>query len=136
MTTTEIRTWHVPLPFISPPLRENDRLHWAKRARLTAEVRHITAWTVYRLKVPTLERASITLHWRPATNRRRDVMGHSPSLKAAVDGCVDAKVLADDDAARCIPACALHDPVKGQPGLVWLTIRALGDADPKDFQDE
>jgi crossover junction endodeoxyribonuclease RusA len=122
VTTLPRIQWEVPLPYTSPPLRENDRLHWAKRARLTAQIRRDTAWAVRAAKVPRMDRAVITLHWQPAVRRRRDVLGASPTLKAAVDGVVDAGVLADDDATRCVPGCCLHDPRKGEPGRVWLTI--------------
>jgi crossover junction endodeoxyribonuclease RusA len=118
------RVWTVVLPSMTaPPLRENDRLHWAKKARITGEIRDLAFVSVRIARVPRLERAAITMHWQPAVRRVRDQNGHSPSLKAAVDGCVDAGVLADDDSTRCVPACALHDPVRGEPGRVWLTIQ-------------
>jgi hypothetical protein len=50
---------------------------------------------------PKLERADlvVTIHW-PPLNRRRDRLNLAPTIKACVDGFVDAGVLPDDDDTR------------------------------------
>lgn len=118
------RTWTIELPYTSPPLRDNDRMHWAVKARTTAELRQC-GWALARsAKVPHLDRAQIMLGWQPTTRRRRDIFGPVPTLKPLVDGLVDAGVLDDDDISRCLLACQIEDePAK--PGRLWLEITDL-----------
>jgi len=47
-------------------------------------------------KVPRLERVSVVVEYQPRDRRERDADNISPSGKAALDGIVAAKVLADD----------------------------------------
>lgn len=91
-------------PWDSPPLRSNQRLHWAKKAKLTGYIRadaahisidwahkHATADT-YPVRYPVI----VTLVWEVVDNRRRDVGASSPTLKAWIDGMVDGGLLGGD----------------------------------------
>lgn len=121
------REWRINLPWPAPLIRENDRPHWAEKARLTKTLRY-TAWALAKQqKLPTgLDRVRITLHWQPATNRHRDENAPSPTLKALVDGLVDAGLVADDDAAHVEPRCAIEPVAK--PAATWLTIEDRSEA--------
>lgn len=83
-------------PWLSPPLSANQRLHWARRARLTADVRNATALLARQAGVPAMGRCEVTLVWTVTDKRRRDTDNLYPTLKAACDGLVDAGIVPDD----------------------------------------
>lgn len=118
--------WTIELPYHRPPLMDNARMHWAAKARVTAELR-MCGWALARTaNLPHLGRAQIMLGWQPEARRRRDVFGPTPTLKPLVDGIVDAGVLDDDDVSRCLLAVQIEDqPVK--PGRLWLRVTDLSD---------
>lgn len=115
--------YEIDLPWSSPPLSLNQRLHWAARARKTAEVRgaaHVLA-KQHRLHVggphPHVE---VTLHYRPRDNRVRDVDNPIPTLKACCDGLVDAGVVVDDAPTHMTKhMTVIHE--SGEPRL-WLVV--------------
>lgn len=109
------------LPWDRPPLHANQRLHWAVKAAKTREIRHGVRWLAHNQQ-PVDGPVCVTLHWQPATKRRRDVDGPYPTLKAAIDGLRDAGVLAED-AVEQVPeaSCRIHPAAK--PGRMWLEIR-------------
>jgi hypothetical protein len=77
-------------------LNANQRLHWAPKARITKTIRDAAHILTRQAKVPRLESARIVCVYEPNDQRRRDRSNWHPSAKAAVDGVVDAGVLADD----------------------------------------
>ena len=93
---------HFPAPDVR--LSMNGREHWAKRARITAEWRSAA-------KVWTLNAVSHGLpRPQPPSNvrvvfgvadpwRRRDPHNMAPTVKAIIDGLVDARLFPDDTAA-------------------------------------
>lgn len=84
------------LGFESPPLRDNDRLHWAVKSKRTKDIRSTTAWRAKAAGIPRLDLCEIVLVWSVTDNRRRDSSAPEPTKKAAIDGLVDAGVIADD----------------------------------------
>ena len=76
------------------PLTANQRLHHHARAELTRNWRLRTAILARRL--PNLPHAHVTYWIHATTNRRRDVANYYPTVKACLDGIVDAGVLVDD----------------------------------------
>lgn len=88
--------WELELPWKSPPLSLNQRMHWAVKARLTKEVRLVGFAKARGSKIPDLERCSVELVWYVNDRRRRDVDNPVLTLKALCDGLVDAEVVADD----------------------------------------
>lgn len=81
-------------PWTRPPLTANQRLHWAHKAKITAEIRDLAAWQAKR--VPPMTRCRVDLIWKVRDSRRRDVDNVVPTLKAICDGIVDAGVVPDD----------------------------------------
>ena len=78
-----------------PPLSLNDRMHWRKRAKITADIRgYIREWAFY--NVPACSASEVWLHYVPRDGRRRDADNLVPILKACCDGLVDAGVVPDD----------------------------------------
>jgi len=82
-------------------LSMNDRMHWAPKAKLTAQWRKAAATAARqqlgpapsdRMHPPCLVRLSFPVK----QNRRRDAHNAAPTIKACVDGLVDAGVWVDD----------------------------------------
>lgn len=94
------RTWTVVMPCGIQLLNANDRRHWRAKARITANLRTTAAWSARVAHVPHINRAHILAVIEPPDRRRRDPANAYPSVKACVDGLVDAGVLPDDDAAH------------------------------------
>ncbi len=117
--------WTLDLPaYVSPPLRDNDRAHWAVKASKTRQLRENVYWLAVAARLPKdLGRARIVLHWQPTTVRRRDQLSIAPTLKPLVDGLVDYGLIVDDDSDHAELSCRI-EPV-GKPSRVWLSITDL-----------
>jgi crossover junction endodeoxyribonuclease RusA len=86
--------WLLHLPYTVPPLTENQRFHWRKKARIVKETRQL-AFLMAR-GIPALGRCEVHLIWYVSTKRRRDEDNIVPTLKALCDGLVDAGIVVDD----------------------------------------
>lgn len=118
--------YRLELPWQTPPLNLNDRGHWAPRARKVAAVRSTAAWLARQAGVGRHGRVRIELHYQPAARRRADAPNLIATQKPIVDGLVDAGVVRDDTAEfvdEVMPV--IHEPVKGQPGALWLIVSVL-----------
>lgn len=89
----------IRLPWITPPIRSNDRLHWGAEARLRKQVRQDVARLVRAdrflplgIDYPVI----VTLIWEVADHRVRDASSGAPTCKAAVDGLRDGRLLVED----------------------------------------
>lgn len=93
----------IRLPYVAPPLRSNDRLHWRAKAATVSAIRTCAMAcgqnhrrggnaTEYPIDYPVV----ITLIWEVTDNRVRDVGASAPTLKAWIDGLVDSGVLLAD----------------------------------------
>ena len=89
--------------------QERARSRW-DRAKTTAETRRVAALLARVERVPRFEWVHVTVHphIRTRPGRIPDVAAHMPSVKAAIDGLVDAGVLEDDDwrRVRQVTMCA------------------------------
>ncbi|MDX3165950.1 hypothetical protein PV516_19370 [Streptomyces scabiei] len=118
---TAARSWRIELQLGLELMNSNDRPTIAQRARLTRDLRQAGQAAAVRARVPRLERAYVTCYLRPVDRRRRDPGNWYPSAKAALDGVVDAGVLADDDATRVLgPDMRLGEVIKPGPQLVLV----------------
>lgn len=109
----------------SPPLTANDRLHWRKKAELTALVRDSVAWRARNEGIGVREHVVVQLHYAPQDRRRRDASNLMPTQKAAVDGLVLAGVVPDDTAhwvTELMPV--VHQP-NGGARRMWLSVRPV-----------
>lgn len=93
----------------------NDRTHWAEKARRTKALRclgysrggstgrhgtsHVAAFIGY------------------PRNGRADPANAAPTIKALIDGLVDAGVFEDDDSTHLLGPTYLRDKASGQPGM-------------------
>ena len=79
-------TIRIDLPWQSPPLTMNDRLHHRVRAREIAAIRRDMHWLAVSHRLPKgVAHVDVQLHWVPATRRRRDPINLVPTQKALVD---------------------------------------------------
>lgn len=90
------REYRIDIPPGTVLLNLNDRLHWAKEARIK---RNIVA-TVQQLaiiqRIPRLESAHVSGLLHVPDKRKRDPHNWALTYKEAVDGIVRARVLRDD----------------------------------------
>ncbi|KGF17384.1 crossover junction endodeoxyribonuclease RusA superfamily protein [Corynebacterium freneyi] len=125
MTTTTHILW---LPYSRPPLTANQRLHWAAKARITADVRRTTMLLARAAKLPRdREHVTVALHYVPRDRRRRDADNLVPTLKAACDGLVDAGLVPDDTPDQMAKHMPVIDPPQREApgprgGRLYLTI--------------
>jgi crossover junction endodeoxyribonuclease RusA len=89
-------------PWTSPPLRSNQRLHWATKAKWTRNIRQDAERTARAYIVGPANRQMldgpvvVSLVWEVTDKRRRDVGASGPTLKAWIDGMVDAGMIPRD----------------------------------------
>lgn len=86
------------IPQVADWISANDRLHWAKKARLTKTWRDAGLVYARRERLPRLDRAEIRVHVHKTTARKFDPANLAPVAKACVDGFVDYGLLEDDSA--------------------------------------
>ena len=118
-------SYRITLNSPTPPLNANNRNHWAKNARITSALREEIGW---KARAQTLHRHitapfTVTLHYRPSDNRRRDTDNLTPTLKVCCDALVDAG-LADDDTPDLMrkQMPIIHRAEKGKAGQLWIEI--------------
>lgn len=121
MTTT---TRILELPWRTPPLTDNERLHWRQRAALVRDIRTRTAWLARAAKLPRdATHVTVGLHYQQPNWIRRDAGNLMGTHKPALDGLVDYGLIPDDTGRYVTERMpVLHDPVKGEPGRLWLEI--------------
>lgn len=85
-------------------MNANDRIHWAKRRQLTANLRVRARVAAMQDRLPRgLDRVHITAHITYPDRRVRDVGNAAPTVKALVDGIVrDHGLCPDDDDSHVI----------------------------------
>lgn len=118
--------WEIPLPWPKPPLSLNDRMHWAKRHRITSELRLIGKAKAR--PIPPLGRCRVTLVWYVNDRRRRDEDNPMPTLKALADGVADAGVVTDDTHDRMQKRVKIiYKPKTERPAGMVLRVEKMGE---------
>ena len=98
------------------------RQHWAQTSKLIAEWRQAFYGLALEAKVPHLERVAITAVQVCATRRSvPDTGAMFGAVKAAIDGCVDARVLPDDSPDH-VSSITFRAPVVAGRDCMVLTI--------------
>lgn len=116
----------VPLPWTRPPMSLNDRRHWSAHHTERDDVMKTARWSIRAARLGHHDRVETCLHWRPARAGRRDSDNPVATAKVVCDALVLEQVVDDDDPAhmrKLMPE--LHDPERGKPGAVWLTVLVL-----------
>jgi len=89
--------WRLIVPYGLALLSSNQRLHWATRAARVKALREWAGWEVRRQGVVRVERAVVAVWVHPGVRTSRiDPPNYADTVKALIDGVVDAGVLADD----------------------------------------
>jgi hypothetical protein len=111
----------LPLPFPTPPLSLNDRMHWAQKARAAKGIRSTTHFLAMLERLPLdCRHATVTLTYHPATTRNRDTDNMFATLKPCIDGLVDYGLIPDDHSGYVTSACRIGETRK--PSQLTLTI--------------
>ena len=90
MTTT------ITLPWIDPRLHAHTSGNRWSKSRATKELRQYTALLAKQQRPKTISVAVVDYRFFPPDARKRDVVNMMQSTKAAIDGCVDAGIIAGD----------------------------------------
>jgi crossover junction endodeoxyribonuclease RusA len=137
----DVAEWRVDISAVldakgRAPLNLNDRMHWAAKAKATSRVKAATRNAVMAAEIPHLDHVHVEMHYRPASNRFRDIDNMVATLKPVIDALhtrdtsenapVPYDPIVDGDDPRFVTWSppTLHAWVKGsQPGL-WLVMRS------------
>ena len=120
------------------PLSLNYRgMHWAAKAKAVDKVKSVVRNAIMAADVPHLDHVHVEMHYRPKTNRVRDIDNTVATQKPAVDALhqrdtsencpVPYEPIIDGDDPRYVTCSwpVLHPWVKGQPAALWLILRAV-----------
>lgn len=140
----EVSLWRVDIsPALKPngsvPLSLNDRgMHWAAKAHAIDRVKSVVRNAVMAEAIPHVDHVHVEIHFRPKTNRFRDVDNIVATLKPAIDALhhrdtaenapVPYEPIVDGDDPRYLTWAPpiLHAPIKGEPAALWLILRSAG----------
>ncbi|AUI64139.1 hypothetical protein B1H26_40170 [Amycolatopsis sp. BJA-103] len=114
---------------LEPPLSENDRWHWSEKSKRTAVIRFGVRDAARRAGIPAGSHLTVTLHYAPGDNRRRDEDNLVPTLKAACDALargprrdwIGLELVPDDTDKYMTKNMPKIHPGKGERRL-WLEI--------------
>ena len=116
-------TWTLQLPTGSL-LTLNQRMHWAVKARKTAELRTAACYGARSAGIPASERLHLTLHYRPKDNRRRDSDNLMATFKPTADGIRDACLKDDTPDYLSWSEPVIHAPSADRTPALWLVVEA------------
>ena len=124
MTALTTITHTLNLPWLTPPLNANDRMHWRPKANITKQIRDTVRILAIAQRLPRgLDHITVTLHYAPRDNRRRDVGNLMPTHKACLDGLIDQGLTWDDTPEFVTEMMPVIHPQTGTgQGQLWLTI--------------
>jgi crossover junction endodeoxyribonuclease RusA len=145
----DIAVWHVDISGAltikgAVPLTLNDRgMHWAAHAKAVARVKAVTRNAVMAADIPHLDHVHVEMHYRPKTNRFRDVDNTVATLKVAIDALhhrdtsenapVPFDPIVDGDDPRYVTWSppVLHPAIKGQEPALWLVLSSAMISGPR-----
>lgn len=104
-------------------MSSNDRTHWAEKARRTRALRDLGNVTAHRDGIRELGTTHVAAFIGYPRNGKADPANAAPTVKALIDGMVDAGVWPDDDSTYVIGPTYLRDKASGQAGV--HTVRLL-----------
>lgn len=96
-------------------LSANQRLHWAPKSHRTKSIRSI-GWATASasgMRDANLGTTHVAAFIAYPRNGRADPANAAPTVKALIDGMVDAGVWADDDSTHILGPTYLRDPKTG-----------------------
>lgn len=113
----------ITLPWPSPALSPNARLHWRAKVGPKAGAKRVAAWstvaaTGFHAKRDALkgdDKIAVRIVFYPPDKRHRDADNMVASIKAALDGVADALAIND---RRFMPSFIFEEPER--PGRVEI----------------
>lgn len=129
MTTSVLGQWVLPLPYSSPPLSLNLRMHPAKeraaKRQLKADAHYLAH---YRKVTRGCEAIFVTFVWVPKTKRTRDTDNPVPTIKALIDGLVQYGVVVDDDSEHVAHRTVIRERnAERKPGMWLIVTQRIGE---------
>lgn len=103
-------------------LSANQRLHWAPKAERTRNLRQLGWATARWEELPQLGTAHVAAFIGYPRNGKADPANAAPTVKALIDGLVDAGVWPDDDSTWVIGPTYLRDPKSGKAGVYRIRL--------------
>lgn len=97
-------------------LSANQRMHWAPKARSTRMLRWAGVSGARAEDIKDLGPTHVAAFIGYLRNGKADPANAAPTVKALIDGMVDAGVWADDDSTHVIGPTYLRDPKSSTPG--------------------
>lgn len=97
-------------------LSANQRMHWAPRAKRTRALRELAKIRSEIDRIPTHDVTHVAAFIGYPRNGKADPANAAPTVKALIDGMVDAGVWPDDDSTHVIGPTYLRDPKSPTPG--------------------
>ncbi len=129
MTTERARRYHLTIPLPTWTINAQRGMHYRTHGPLTAAFRATTRMLAHTATIPQLERVAIDA--TPSGPRiRQDVGAAYHSVKAAIDGLVDAHII-PNDTPQHVNHIVMRAPTRGPHGL-HLTIIDLEHPDNGD----
>ncbi len=123
----------VAIPRAATWLNANDRGGWQTRFMDTADWRKAGRVAARDARLPAMERAYVLAELRFGNRRLRDHANYAPTVKAVLDGFVDAEVFPDDNLNCLIGPDLRIGPVQAAESLlihVWpVSSRSAADFD-------
>jgi crossover junction endodeoxyribonuclease RusA len=98
-------------------LSANDRRHWAENARRTKALRQLGHAQTKAANVRDLGTSHVAAFIGYPRGGKADPANASPTVKALIDGMVDAGAWPDDDHTHVIGPTYLRDKASGQKGV-------------------
>jgi hypothetical protein len=95
----------------------NQRLHWADKAKRTRGIRQLAYTTARVQKIPAHDVTHVAAFIGYPRGGKADPANAAPTVKAAIDGMVDAGVWPDDDSLHVIGPTFLRDQTTGVAGV-------------------
>jgi crossover junction endodeoxyribonuclease RusA len=125
-----LRTFRVEFPAGMKLLTSNEMRkagHWSRYAPTIAVIRSTANLLARNKKIPKgMQQVKIKAIYHPPDNRRRDTSNIFPTIKAAVDGFVDAGVIPDDN-DKYVKSVEMVRGSNVKRGQLVIEIRECGD---------
>jgi crossover junction endodeoxyribonuclease RusA len=139
----EVAEWRVDIdaaltPKGKAPLSLNDRMHYMAHANAVARIKAVVRNAVIVAEIPHLSHVHVEMHFRPKTNRFRDIDNLVATMKPAIDALhqhdtavnhpVPYEPIIDGDDPRYLTASwpILHAWQRAEPPALWLILRSAG----------
>lgn len=118
-------SWDLLLPYPSPPLSLNKRMHWRVQASWAKQLHHDVIMLAMHQHLPKDQaRAKVTLVWHPSDKRRRDTDNPVPTLKACIDGLVKYRLIPDDSSHYVTSSVEILPPMRPARLVLRIEVEA------------